>query len=353
MERLSLIIFSRNDVKNALELIDDMYGVADEILLFDSSDKKWHEFVKREKKRQKLSKLKIFRVVALGYPDPLRMYALSKCKNRWVLLLDTDESLSKDLKEGIKHIISSTNASAFAIKRYEEVSKSGKRTNFFTWQIRLFKKDKVTFKGIIHEQPEVVGKVEKLENGEWHINHLNEKRKKNTAEEYSKMEKFYRFSYKIYNSRFLDYVSKIVMGEDRNVEKQAIGKIIKNSLLAYEKLTLKRPDDELTNFDYLMFYLIRDCAYALKQGNISALSETFQLAKKHADQINKWKSEHDGWENFEISNKINSIGVTKYLRLDREKTIEELNKKYTGKKQGVTLLMHLLKEKYHAQNQRG
>ena len=40
------------------------------------------------------------------------------------------------------------------------------------------------------------------------------------------------------------------------------------------------------------------------------------------------------------------MGVTRYLGLDDPKVVERLNKKYRNKKQGVDLLISLLREKY-------
>ncbi|MHB1830733.1 MAG: hypothetical protein ACYCO0_05060, partial [Candidatus Micrarchaeaceae archaeon] len=69
-----------------------------------------------------LKKLMVFHVVALGYADPLRMYALKKCKNGWILMLDTDERISPELKASINELIGNARCSAFSMKRYEDVS---------------------------------------------------------------------------------------------------------------------------------------------------------------------------------------------------------------------------------------
>lgn len=92
MQKLSVLIFSKNDAHKAIGLIEDIYGIADEIVLVDSSESAQRNTILNAKRRNKLGKLRVFYAVALGYPDPLRMYALSKCKNEWVLLIDTDEN---------------------------------------------------------------------------------------------------------------------------------------------------------------------------------------------------------------------------------------------------------------------
>ncbi len=345
MQKLSILIFSRNDIAKALDLIKNVYDVADEICIFDSSDKNGHNLLLNRKKWEKLDKLKVFKLVALGYPDPMRMYALKKCKYEWALLLDTDELLSNELKLNLKSIISNTRANAFAIKRYEEVSVSGERTTFFTWQIRLFKKSKVLFKGLLHEQPQVCGELGRLDQEEFCINHINEKRAM-TSHEYSTIERFHRFSYFAFNKQMLDYASKISMSKNRDIRNTHKGNAIISILLAYEKITFKRPEDELANFDYFMLYFLRDAAYAIKSGNMLGILSAIKSARMHVKQINKWQNEKDGNTDFEISKIIQEKGITRYLDLDKEKIINSLNKKYLKKEQGVNLLIHLLKEKY-------
>ena len=65
MQKFSLLIFSKNDVDQALELVSEMFGLADDIVLMDASSD-------AEKRRLKAAarhysrKLRVFDVVALG-----------------------------------------------------------------------------------------------------------------------------------------------------------------------------------------------------------------------------------------------------------------------------------------------
>ena len=101
-EKLSLLVFSRNDIPKALSLIEDMYDYVDDIVLIDSSDSTKHKRLIDEKKDREFEKLRIFYSVAFGYPDPLRMYAIRKCKHKWIMLIDTDERISPALKKNLK-----------------------------------------------------------------------------------------------------------------------------------------------------------------------------------------------------------------------------------------------------------
>ena len=102
----------------------------------------------------------MFRAIPLGYPDPLRMYGLSKMSTEYVLLLDTDEipnvKLIKNLKQYNEYDI-------YFIKRYKS------RLKIMTNQVRLFRRNKVLFRGIIHEFPEIPGSISSLPNDEYII----------------------------------------------------------------------------------------------------------------------------------------------------------------------------------------
>ncbi|MGC8981980.1 MAG: hypothetical protein ACP5JU_03470, partial [Minisyncoccia bacterium] len=73
---LSLLLFSRNDTKNALSLAESMLNAVDEVVIIDSSDEKEHnELVE---KARKYSKINVFYALPLGYVEPLRSYGISK-----------------------------------------------------------------------------------------------------------------------------------------------------------------------------------------------------------------------------------------------------------------------------------
>ncbi len=348
MVKLSVLIFSRNEVEKTLGLVNDLYGVADDIVLMDSSDKKNREKLHAAKKNQRMAKLQLFYVVPLAPLEALRPYAFKKCKHSWVLLIDTDERMSNPFKSDLKRIIGSAKCRAFAIRRNEEVFK-GKRNGFYTWQIRLFRKEFVEFKGFLHEQALVTGAIEKL-NEEYFFDHLVELKSVGYGGEYSKILKFDRLSYGLYNERVMDYVSKLMMSKSRSVENTFLGRAIKSFMLSYEKITLRKQDQEISNFDYFVYYFMVDLGYALKRRSISGVLQLIPHLKTRLNWISEWKTAPDAEEIFDISKKINRIGVVKFLHLDEDATIEALNRKYKDKEQHGELMMTLIKERYEKQN---
>lgn len=335
MNKLALLIFSRNDVEAAVNLASSMYNIADEIVLIDSSDAKNRKFLLSQVTRLQMSKLKIHYAIALGYPDPLRMWALKKCTSDWVLLLDTDENPSKKLREDIKHIISDSGADALNIKRYEEVS-DAKINKFFTWQIRLFKKNKVTYGGLLHEQPIINGKIKKLRD-DYYLEHINELRQERFLE-YKKIIRYNRLSYTMFNGYLRSYF-KMGGGNSKFLHRS-----LNSFLFIYNKLSFKSPDREIGSFGYFIFYFVREIP-SLRQNPIHIFRIT-KLLLWRIGQFAKWRREDVTGEEFAISKVLYRMGVIKMLDLDKDSKINSLNKKYINKKQGIDLLMELVKEAY-------
>ena len=341
-KKLSVLIFSRDDVRDALGLVRDVYGIADEIVIVDSSTERQHKSLLTAKAREHLSKLRVFYVVPLGYPDPLRMYALGKCRNRWVLLIDTDERLSDYAKNSILDWISSTDASAMAIKRYEYVRRVPGR--FFTWQVRLFRKDKVRFKGILHEQPEVFGVTNKS-NDAFYIKHMTELGR-HSSSEYSKISVFERMTYGMFRRRLLGYANKAVLPSKGHINETYVGKSMNVLLNIYQKLKLRGDLDELSRLDYLLFYFLVDSAYRVKDSGFLGLLRPVRLRNdyiKTAMSIPKGISSEDV---LEISKIIYDKGIIDFLGLYSEKIIKRINNRYRNRVGGISLLIEMIIARY-------
>lgn len=284
MPKISLLIFSINEPSQVISLAKEMYRTVDEVVVIDSSDKKNLDRLEIERRKNKLERMSVFHTVALGYAEPYREYGISKCKNEWILLLDTDEKLSVHMRMNLRKMVDGADFDVLKIKRYEHVGPKGATTKFYTWQIRLFRKGSVKFLGLTHETPQMIGDVKSLDSETEYINHLDELRHKRF---YNKMDLFST------NGAFILTIRDLMIGT-MNGEMS----------LGYFTSVLK------TQLD-------------------------FEAQRRKDPSI------------IEIGKIIEEKGLIKYLQLDKESVIRKLEKKYAGKRQGIDLLIQLLFDKYN------
>ena len=157
---ISLVMIVKNEEKNLAKCLNSVENLVDEIVIVDSgSTDKTIEIAKT-------FGAKIFKREFDSFSNQ-KNYALSIATNEWVLHLDADEVLSKELVEEIKFVIINTKLDGFYLIR----------TNFFLgkqmkhsginkeYRLRLAKKTLSKYVGgIIHEELIVNGKVGKLKN---------------------------------------------------------------------------------------------------------------------------------------------------------------------------------------------
>ena len=346
MTSISLLVFSRNDTTKALDMFRNLHSVVDDIVLVDSSKKKAHKLLRAEARHMDFSKkLRIFYAVALGYPDVYRTYGLNLCRGEWILYLDTDERVSKDFVKDLKRIVSSAKCDAFAIKRYEETSDDVKK-GAFTMQTRLFRKGRVYYKGILHEQPVVSSSVARLDE-RYYIKHVKALKDVRHAIEYGKMNRFERFSYSSYYDEWKGYFSKLNQGSDRKNE-GFLEKMLLFALRLHARLFRKKPDEEIGWFGYFMLFSAREIAIRIKVYSMrDVLSVPFREAK-HAYRVYNLRRTAQGRKDFDIAKAISRIGIIKLLGLDKPMTIKALNRRYAGRKEGIDLLIDLIEQAYES-----
>ena len=344
MQKLSVLVFSKDDLEQALVLIRDSYHIADEIVLMDASSGRQKSWIKAEKRRLGLGKLRIFDVIALGYREPLMEYALGKCANRWVLALNTDERMSAGLRRVLPALLNTSEYDAYSIPLYSVWSKSNR--TFVSTQVRLFKKGSVEFRGLLHEKPIVHGKFRVLQREE-SIEHMTTGMRHTAKEEYLEMERFERFTYAQHNLRLIDQIDRARGRETGGEVRFSAGKrAVLGLLRLYEALGLKSPEQEISNLDYYLFRLARTAAHQARRRSLRGMLSALPDAARYSRRMKEWRSGRSGDEDFEIAREINRMGVTRYLGLDDPKVVEALGRKYRGKKQGAGLLIHLLRLRY-------
>ena len=331
LRKLSVLIFSNEDSKNLNRLIDNIYNIADEIVLIDSS--KILEYINIKNSLKGKKKITFYRTLAFGYPDPLRMWGLKKCKYNWVLYMDTDEIISNQLKKDIKNIISKNKVSAYTIKRYEKESDYNSKV-FFTWQTRLFDKTKVVYKGLLHESPIVNGKIEVLTQG-YYIRHFQSKTKRN----YNKLRVFDLTNYSKFNVKLKVQISKIV-------KNKILINIIYYFITLPQKFVFKKENEQISTYDYFWYLFLENLAYSVASMNILNIIFGIPYIKRNVNFVDEFSRKNGKEKVFNISNTINEIGIIKYLRLDEDRIVNKFYKKYEKKKQGTNLLIKMILDNY-------
>lgn len=167
-----LLLVTRNEAGKAVELLRDLRGVVDEVVLVDSSDS-WRPELFGEA-LDWFGHTHVFRLPPLGLAELYRPIALSKACSEWVLLLDSDERINGALKRNLRGILGEGSADAYMIQRQPV---DGSRSDGLTVKLRapwykkrLFRRSKTRFFGLVHEQPTVEGRVQPLP-AEYSITH--------------------------------------------------------------------------------------------------------------------------------------------------------------------------------------
>lgn len=153
MNKLSVVINSHNEENNLPVVIKSVKPLADEIIVVDleSTDK---SAVVAKKLGANVYPHKNF-----SYVEPARNFGISKAKNEWVLILDSDEKISSTLSNKIKELLENPSADYYRLPRKNIIF--GKWITQARWwpdyNIRLFKKGSVSWNEIIHAVPMTQG----------------------------------------------------------------------------------------------------------------------------------------------------------------------------------------------------
>ena len=153
MNKLSVVINTINEEKNLPHVLASINALADEIIVVDMhSDDKTVQIAKA-------AGAKVFTHERTNFVEPARNFAISKASGEWILVLDADETVPKELVQKLKELIEQASADYYRIPRKNLIF--GKWiTHSFWWpdyNIRLFKKGKVSWNELIHSVPITIG----------------------------------------------------------------------------------------------------------------------------------------------------------------------------------------------------
>lgn len=152
-KKISVVINTLNEEEKIARAIKSV-SWADEVIVVDMrSEDKTIEVATR-------LGVKVFSTERSSYVEPARNFAVSKASHDWVLVLDPDEEVGKELAERLQELVASEIVSDYVrVPRKNLIfSKWMKATGWWPdYNIRFFKKGSVEWSNKIHIPPKTKG----------------------------------------------------------------------------------------------------------------------------------------------------------------------------------------------------
>ncbi len=160
MGTISVVVTAiSGEEKYLLSCLTSVKNFASEIVIVDMSDSKAISNIAKK------FKTKIFKHDFVNYVEPVRNFGINKATSDWILILDPDEEISSSLSLRLKQIVKDNLVDYVRIPRKNIVF--GKALRHSRWwpdyNIRFFKKGKVSWDEIIHSVPMTEGEGIDLE----------------------------------------------------------------------------------------------------------------------------------------------------------------------------------------------
>ena len=169
MIKISFITFTRNSAHKLKGLLEHVKDIVDEIIVVDGYSTDETVEIARS------YGAKVYEREPWGYPDPDRMFALKQASHDWILMLDDDERLCKRLRNELRWIIEDCSTYFVAIDMLRvNLAKNGRiilAPYYPDRVVKVFRKDKVTFTGRVHDGPRISGLTYHLPD-EYYLIHL-------------------------------------------------------------------------------------------------------------------------------------------------------------------------------------
>ena len=188
---LSVAIITYNEENNIYDCIQSCMDIADEIIVLDSfSQDKTLDIA------QSFQKVKIFQNKFKGHIEQ-KNKAIELCEGVWVLSLDADERLTKELRESINvALLSDTDIVGYKLSRLTfHLGRFIKHSGWYpTYRYRLFKKNYAYWTGENpHDYITIQGKGKKLKGDILHYSFKDLSHQIDTINKFSSIVSFTRF----------------------------------------------------------------------------------------------------------------------------------------------------------------
>lgn len=173
-EKVSVLILSKNNQDVIGDAIKSVKDIASEVILVDDSDDDTPKIAREQGAKVVENRLKNF--------ADQRNLAAGLAKNEWIFYLDSDERATPEFIESLKSKISLASARDKQDPKPDVAGFWVARKTFFygkDWHFkdqvqRVFRKSKLrSWRGIVHETPEVDGRLEAIDAPILHYTHRN------------------------------------------------------------------------------------------------------------------------------------------------------------------------------------
>lgn len=152
---ISACLVSHNDEKLIRRCLESIKDVVDEIIIVHDGPCK----DKTLKIAQKYTN-KIFIRRFFGFAEPHRIFGFEKATGNWILTIDPDEFLSKELRRNLRKLVKMKSADGYAfIWPIWHPKKNKYLTKNFPYKWALFRKSKMYQLGFPHRHPFTYGKL--------------------------------------------------------------------------------------------------------------------------------------------------------------------------------------------------
>ncbi len=317
---VALLMFNLNEPDGIVRNLRSMRGIVDETVIIDSSPPVDHEHLVR---LTSAYSAKVYHVLPLGFPEPLRPFGTSKVESDYALILDADEEPSGRLKSDLRELDS---YDAYVVPRFEEQLRS------YTFHLRLFRPGAVRYCKRSFDFPEVDGRIGHLDKSRHIIHHASYGHyfeDKSRAERYFTIENVER----PFNRRYLQEALTVRFG-GRSV-----------SFPSEHRLD-KSPDTPLsgpTVRGAVEMEFLRDLLLG-KGLRASSFNRRYSLRKwrflqelPDPDRIFLWAVAKDVQR---------SGGLFAYLGIDNPAYVEELTASFRWNLRGIDIYRNLLRYRY-------
>ncbi|MCG2701384.1 MAG: glycosyltransferase family 2 protein [Candidatus Falkowbacteria bacterium] len=160
--KISACIIVRNEEKEIERCLNSIVNVVDEIIVVHDGE--------CEDRTLEISRKYNAKVFIRGKRENFnshRIFCLKQARFPWILRIDADEYLSDELAESIRKLVLDQNANAydFSMPLWDDKKRLTKKWPYIRV---LFRKDKISFLGILHYAPDVKSNVKKCDLAVWH-----------------------------------------------------------------------------------------------------------------------------------------------------------------------------------------